>query len=360
MSLPSFDPKPFLPRRWMSNGHVQTIVGNFLPRRVPPGQELPLPTSELVEVSPPLGSSPGTQVLCHCHWQPAAVRADRLTVLLLHGLEGSSSSQYIVGNARKLWHAGANVIRMNMRNCGSTEALTSTLYHSGLSGDVAAVLRLFITREQLEHTAMVGYSMGGNLVLKLAGELGRETLSAADQTIARTLRACVGVSPALDLGPSADALHRPVNRLYERRFLAALTRRFRRKVTLFPRVYDPARADGLRSLRDFDERITAFYAGFGGASDYYYRAAAARVLDTIAVPTLIIHAEDDPFVLITPESRGLIAANPKIELLEPEHGGHCAFLAQPTLQDDGYWAESTLLLFLRAKASGLFDARDAH
>jgi predicted alpha/beta-fold hydrolase len=348
-----FDPAAFTPRRWTSNGHVQTIVGNFLPRRVASGEELPLPASELVEVSPPLGSSPGTQVLCHCHWQPQAVRAGRLTVLLLHGLEGSSASQYIVGNARKLWHAGANVIRMNMRNCGSTEALTSTLYHSGLSGDVSAVLRFFIVRERLQHSAMVGYSMGGNLVLKLAGELGRERLSAGDRVVAETLRAVVGVSPALDLGPSADALHRPVNRLYERRFLSALTRRFRRKVTLFPQVYDPRRVDGLRSLRDFDERITAFYSGFAGASDYYYRAAAARVLDTIAVPTLVIHAQDDPFVLITPESRAAIAGNRNIELLEPEHGGHCAFLAQQTETDDGYWAETTLLRFLRAKAPGL-------
>jgi predicted alpha/beta-fold hydrolase len=341
-----FQPIPFVPRRWLGNGHLQTIVGNFLPRRVRPEMELPAPATELVEVSAPIGDSIGSRVLCHCHWQPEPVRAGRLTVLLLHGLEGSSSSQYIVGNARKLWHAGANVLRMNMRNCGGTEALTSTLYHSGLSSDVAAVLRFFIAREALERTALVGYSMGGNLVLKLAGEVGRAPDAAAFQPIATTLCGVVGVSPALDLGPSADELHKPMNRMYERRFLKALIRRFRRKVAMFPRVYDPARADGLVSLRDFDERITAFYSGFTGASDYYFRASAARVLDTIAAPTLILHAADDPFVRITPESRAAIAANPRITLIEPAHGGHCAFLATPHGDDDGYWAESTLLQFL--------------
>ena len=205
-----------------------------------------------------------------------------------------------------------------------------------------AVLDFFTDRYGLRETALVGYSMGGNLVLKLAGELGPDLPSA--------LRAVVGVSPALDLGPSADALHHGFNRVYERRFLSALTRRFRRKARLFPRVYDAARVDGLRSLRDFDDRITALYAGFQGAEDYYFRASAARVLNRIAVPTLILHASDDPFVRITPESRAAIAGNPAVTLLEPAHGGHCAFLADPVPGrngQDGYWAESTLLAYLK-------------
>jgi predicted alpha/beta-fold hydrolase len=186
--------------------------------------------------------------------------------------------------------------------------------------------------------------MGGNLVLKLAGELGA---AAPPQ-----LHSVIGVSPAVDLGPSADALHRPVNRLYELKFLRALLRRFRRKTVLFPNAYDRNRATGIRSLRDFDDRITALYSGFTGADDYYTRAAAARVLDRIAVPTLILHALDDPFVRITAETRRVIAANPKITLVEPKHGGHCAFLAQPnaTTGYDGYWAEHSLLRFLLSNA----------
>jgi uncharacterized protein len=186
--------------------------------------------------------------------------------------------------------------------------------------------------------------MGGNLVLKLAGELGAD---APPQ-----LHSVIGVSPAVDLGPSADALHEPANRLYEMKFLRALLQRFRRKVRLFPRAYNPNHAVGLKSLRDFDDRITALYSGFASASDYYYRAAAARVLDRISVPTLIVNALDDPFIRLTAETRQKIAQNPHITFLESAHGGHCAFLAQPDTATgyDGYWAEQTLLRFLLANA----------
>ena len=343
-----FQPTPFVPRRGFRNGHVQTILGNFLPRpdRLPPA------SSELVEVAPATETQLASHVLCDCHWQPEHVRAERLTVILLHGLEGSSRSQYVVGSAGKVWLAGCNVVRMNMRNCGGTESLSPTLYHSGLSSDVRAVMAAMVQRFSVRRVALVGYSMGGNLVLKLAGELGAERLADATHADpAPELCAVAAVSPALDLAQSADALHLLQNRIYERRFLKALIQRFRRKVALFPRVYDPARAGGLRSLRDFDERVTAFYAGFAGASDYYFRASAARVLENIAVPTLILHSLDDPFIRLTPESRAKIASNPWITLIEPDHGGHCAFLAtpRPAEGDDGYWAESTVLAFLRAQ-----------
>jgi predicted alpha/beta-fold hydrolase len=319
---------------------MQTIVGNFLPR----SNALPAAVAELVEITPAHGKQIATQILCECHWQPQQVRGQRLTVLILHGLEGSSRSQYVVGNADKLWAAGCNVIRMNMRNCGPKEAeadkLTPTLYHSGLSGDVAAVLRHFIAKEELQSVAMLGYSMGGNLVLKLAGEL--ETMPIPQ------LRCVVGVSPAVDLAASADALHEPQNRVYERKFLRGLVKRFRRKAVLFPRAYDPQMGAHISSLREFDDRITALYCGFQSADDYYYRAAAARVLDRIALPTLILHAADDPFVKLTEATRAAIAANPHIMMLESEHGGHCAFLARPDKRtgDDGYWAEHTAVRFL--------------
>ncbi len=114
----------------------------------------------------------GSRVLCHCHWHPEPGRKSRLTAILVHGLEGSSDSQYILGVSARAWAAGFNVIRMNMRNCGDTDALTPTLYHSGLSGDVGAVISHFAEKFGLERVALVGYSMGGNLVMKLAGEWG--------------------------------------------------------------------------------------------------------------------------------------------------------------------------------------------
>ena len=336
----SAHPEEFRPRRYLRNGHLQTIAGNFLPRP----NHLPQPESVLVEVSPAQGNQISSQVLCHCHWQPPELRAAAPTAIIIHGLEGSSSSQYVIGNANKLWRSGCNAIRMNMRNCGGTEALSPTLYHSALSGDVLAVLRFFVARNRLRSVSLIGYSMGGNLVLKLAGELGGNP--------PRELRSVIGISPAIDLAPSADALHLPRNRVYEAKFLRALLKRFRRKAVLFPRAFDPARADGIRSLREFDDRITALYSGFSGADDYYFRAASARVLDRITIPTLILHALDDPFVRLTPSTRALALANPHITLLEPRHGGHCAFLAPPHSPSgyDGYWAEHTLLRFLLAHA----------
>ncbi|MDQ2924424.1 MAG: alpha/beta fold hydrolase [Acidobacteriota bacterium] len=338
MSAPAYPPSypEFKPRAFLSNGHLQTIFGNVLRRQ----NCLPEPVAQLVEVSPARGRRIASQVLCHCHWQPLPERPERPTVILLHGLEGSSHSQYVVGNANKLWLAGCNVIRMNMRNCGGTERLTPTLYHSGLSADVDRVLHFFRDSRKLQTMSLIGYSMGGNLALKLAGELGPNAPP--------ELRSVVGVSPAVDLQASADALHNWQNRLYERRFMRALLRRFRRKAALFPHAFDPQRAAHIRSLRDFDDRITALYSGFQSADDYYHRAAAARVLDRIAVPTLILHALDDPFVRLLEPTRALIAANPNITFIETANGGHCAFLAQPdpATANDGYWAEHTALRFI--------------
>jgi predicted alpha/beta-fold hydrolase len=339
------DYPPFQPRPWLVNCHLQTIAGNFLPRP----NALPQPVVQYVEVSPAHGSQISSQVLCECHWHPLPERPTRPTVILLHGLEGSSHSQYVIGNANKLWRAGCNVIRMNMRNCGPSEygdmlRLSPTLYHSGLSGDVDHVLRFFLEAENLQSVALIGYSMGGNLVLKLAGELGA---AAPPQ-----LHAVVGVSPAVDLAACADALHEPQNRLYEQKFVRALLKRFRRKASFFPRAFDPQRADQVSSLRTFDDRITALYCGFRSADDYYTCAAAAPVLSHIAIPTLILHAGDDPFIRLTANTRSTIASNPHITLLETAHGGHCAFLAAPdrTSANDGYWAEHTALRFVLSHA----------
>lgn len=330
----------FRPRRFMRNGHLQTIFGNYLPRT----SNLPPAEAQLVEVSPATEHQISSQVLCHCHWQPEDVRASRPTVIIVHGLEGSSDSQYVVGNSNKFWQAGANIVRMNMRNCCGTEALTPTLYHSGLSGDVLAVMRFFVDRHHLQSVALIGYSMGGNLVLKLAGELGA--------TPPPELSSVVGVSPVIDLAPSSDALHLPQNRIYEMKFVRAMTRRFRRKAALFPRAYDPNRASGISSLRDFDEQIISLYSGFSGAEDYYYRVAAARIIDQITVPTLILNSLDDPFIRIAPDTRDKIVANPNITFLETARGGHCAFLEQPDPATgyDGYWAEHKLVRFILANA----------
>jgi uncharacterized protein len=313
----------FIPRAYLRNRHAMTMAGNFLRR----DSNLPEAEECLYRVDA------DAQVLCHCHWQSDAERHP--TVIIVHGLEGSSISRYVIGNANKAWAAGMNVVRMNMRTCGGTESLTPTLYHSGLSNDVGVVLRSVIEQRRVQRVGLIGYSMGGNLVLKLAGELG----SAAPEE----LKAVAAVSPAADLAASADAMHVGGNRMYEWKFLISLMRSYERKRKLFPDRYKKVERYPA-SIREFDDVITARYSGFDSAQDYYTRAAASRVIDKIAVPTLIINAADDPFIRLLPETRAKILANTHITLLETAHGGHCAFLAQPN-GDDGRWAERQIIHF---------------
>jgi hypothetical protein len=325
----------FIPRRWLRNGHLQTLAGNFLPRRL----TLPDPEPLLVEVEGPVSGYGPSQVLCHCHWQPPAVRRQRLTVVLVHGLEGSSSSKYIVGNTARALAAGLNVVRMNMRTCGGTDHLSPTIYHSGRSGDVGRVVEAILRQQQLEAIALVGYSMGGNLVLRYAGETGSAALP--------QLKAVVGVSPLMDLAASSAAMHRPQNRLYERHFLKNMLARIRRRMTLFPRIYGDAAIDRIRSMRDFDQHIVARYGGFRDADDYYYSVASSHYAGTLRIPALILHSLDDPFIRMLPRTRAALLANPHVTFIETRHGGHCAFLAAATEPGgDAYWAEQTLLGFL--------------
>jgi len=266
-----------------------------------------------------------------------------MTVVIVHGLEGSSDSQYVIGTGSKAWLAGMNVVRVNMRNCGGTEHLGPTLYNSSMSADVGAIARTLIADDGLQKLAFVGYSMGGNLVLKLLGEWG----AGAPWEV----KAGVGVSPAVDLAPSADALHNPTNRIYEWKFLRGLRRRIRRKAALYPERYDVRHLRGMRSLRDFDDQITARYSGFRDADDYYTRAAAARVVEHITVPTLILHSLDDPFIRVLPQTRDKLLANPNITYVETAYGGHCAFLADANGYD-GRWAERQAICFLQRLNGG--------
>jgi predicted alpha/beta-fold hydrolase len=319
--------EPFVPHPWFRNAHAQTLAGNFQRRRnlLPPAEDRLFNVEE------------GAQILCHCHWQND--RANHLTLVIVHGLEGSSESRYVIGTGSKAWQRDWNVVRMNMRNCGGTETLTPTLYHSGMSNDVGAVVRTLIEQDHLQQIAVAGFSMGGNLVLKMTGEWGT--------TAPKEVKAAIGISPAIDLAVSADALHDRANRIYERKFMQGLRSRIKRKAQLFPDRYDLQYLRGVRTIREFDDQITARYSGFTGADDYYTRAASANVIDKIAIPTLVIHAADDPFIKLTPASRAKLENNPHIMFIETPHGGHCAFMAQPNGDgDDGRWAEKRLIEFI--------------
>ena len=331
---------PFQPRPFLRNGHLQTLAGNFLPRNI----SLPQPESLLVEVEGPVAEYGPSYVLCHCHWQPPEVRAQRLTVLLVHGLEGSSSSQYMLGNTARALAAGFNVVRMNMRSCGGTDEICPTIYHSGRSGDVAAVVAKITQQHALQSIALIGYSMGGNLVLKYVGESASVLLP--------QLKAVIGVSPLMDLAVSSAALHEPQNRMYEWHFLRNMIARVRRRARLFPAIYGDAELSKIHSLRLFDEYIVARYGGFANADDYYYAVASSQFADRIRVPTLILHSSDDPFIRLLPSTRDTLIANPNVTYIETQHGGHCAFLESPADGYDGRWAEKTLFAFLQELSNG--------
>jgi predicted alpha/beta-fold hydrolase len=307
---------------------VQTLAAFFLSRRI----DLPAAEQRLIEVEP------GVPVLCHCHWQK-----DRraLTLIVVHGLEGSSESQYMLGIARNGLAAGMNVVRMNQRNCGGMDHSAPTLYNSSRSADVAAVARNLVERDGIPGFVLIGFSMGGNLVLKLAGEWGSDGPT--------EFRGVAAVCSAVNLAASADALHEPANRIYEYYFLLQLFRRFRRKVRLFPGSFDVSRLRGIKTLRDFDERVTAYYCGFTGADDYYARAAAANVISHIARPALVIQAANDPFIRLLPETRQTFLSNRNITYIETEDGGHCAFFGERDgdLAYDGRWAEREVVEFAK-------------
>jgi hypothetical protein len=318
----------FVPRRFLRGGNAQTIAGNFIQR----ANGLPEPEERLCEIEP------GVRILCDCHWQPE--RQDRLTLILVHGLEGSSKSRYVIGTGSRAWRQGCNVVRMNIRGCGGTEHLSSTLYHSGLSQDVEKLVAELTASEGLRRVALVGFSMGGNQVLRALGRWGTQ---APPEVVAAAV-----VSPACDLAMSSDRIHEPANRMYEWWFMRSLRRSFRRKAELWPGRFDPALLKGVRSVRDFDEHITARYMGFAGSADYYDKASASHVLERIAVPTLVIHSDDDPFIVMSAESQRKFEENPNVTFLHTKHGGHCAFIGEPAKDgsDDGHWAERKIVEFM--------------
>jgi predicted alpha/beta-fold hydrolase len=320
-------------KRGLSNGHLMTIYAWGRPRRFP---RLPTPVERLFDVAP------DTRVLAHCHWQREPARHPALVAL--HGLEGSSSAHYMRGLADKAFAAGFNVLLLNQRNCGGTERLAAGLYHSGLTADADHVIREVAAVDGVQHFIVAGYSLGGNLALKLAGDYGAE--------LPPQLRAICAVSPVMELEACVRALERRQNFFYHWNFVRGLKGRMRRKAACFPEQFPIDRLDAIRSVREFDEIYTAPHFGFRDASDYYHRASAMRVIDRIAIPTLVITAEDDPFVPSAPFLDRRVQENPHLHVIVTPDGGHCGFVTDSDPgagDDDGYWAEHQILAFAAAQ-----------
>jgi uncharacterized protein len=324
--------KEFVPHKRLRNPHLMTIAAAFWRRKFP---RLPESDSRFFQLEW------GTQARGECHWQEH--RQMHPSLVLLHGLEGSSESAYMFGTAEKAFVLGFNVIRLNQRNCGGTEKLTPTLYHSGLSGDIGAVLLELIRNDGLPEIFAAGFSMGGNLVLKMAGEF-RDSAPAE-------LRAIAAIAPALDLAACADALAQPRNFFYNRHFVKSLKKHMRYKSSLYPDLFplELSAFRRIRTVRDFDDVVTARFCGFQDAADYYKRSSASNLLSAIRRPTLILTAQDDPFVPFRPFQNSAIQENPHITLIAPPHGGHCAFISDDS-GGDRFWAETRIVEFCLSKS----------
>jgi predicted alpha/beta-fold hydrolase len=321
--------KEFEPHRWLRSGHAQTVAAAFVPRTfaLPSGEE------RLFRVDP------WTQLKGVCHWQ-GGKRKDLPVIVIVHGLEGSCDSNYALGIADKAWARGFHSVRMNQRNCGGTERLTPTLYNSGLSSDYLVVLTALM-EEGFENIFFAGYSMGGNLVTKMAGELGEEA--------PKELRGVAVVCPALDLSRCADALEERQNYLYQRHFVRGLMRRYQTKCRLFPDRYAPNGFGPIRTVREFDDAITAPCFGYKDAEEYYEAAGAKSVIARVAVPLLVMTAQDDPFVPYVSFLAARVEENPRVTFSAPEHGGHCAFVSK-FAGKERFWAEERIVEFVDGKA----------
>lgn len=329
----------FEPHPCLREAHAMTLAG-LLPRALFGARAKPaLPAGELVLVR----VDEQTRLRVWLHRQPQPRRAP--VAVLVHGLSGSADSRYMLGLGAKLFARGFSIARMNVRNCGGSEELTPTLYCTAQSGDVRACAEH--VRELCEATCvhLCGWSMGGNMVLKLAGEFGGAPPA--------WLASVAAVSPALDLKAAQVALDEVgPNELYRRYFLRDMLALLRRKEARFPDHYDSRGLERIDSFLAWDEAVTAPHFGFADAKDFYARAASRPLIAGISLPVCVVHAQDDPFVPFTPWRDPALRPRGRFELHAPMFGGHCGFIAAGRAGDsDRFWAEQRLCdFFVREQA----------
>ncbi len=273
-----------------------------------------------------------TGLLTKSHWQP--IPHDTPTVLLIHGLEGCTESHYMIGLAQKILAKGWNCIRINQRNCGGSEHLTPTLYHNGLSQDYQNIIQEITEKDRCQNIWLIGYSMGGNLTLKMAGEIGSSLPS---------LRGVAAVSPNIRPAACVEALLRPSNWIYHQHFLRSLKTKLQHKAQLYPGKWDLSQLPHIKNMWEFDNVYTAPDGGYQDAQDYYAKSAAEKTLSNIVLPTLIISAQDDPFIPACIFDTPSLNENSRIQLLLTQHGGHCGFLQRRQPQEDPFWAENRIV-----------------
>lgn len=312
-TLPPFRPAPLL-----RNPHVQTILAAYYPVRGFP----------YTAVQHPLELADGDRVVLHDDRPPDWQPGERVA-LLLHGLGGCHGSPYMIRIAGKLAQRGVRVFRMDLRGCGAALWLARRPGHAGRSDDVRAALHYLAGVCPGSPVSLVGFSMSGNIVLKLMGEIGDAPPGGLDN--------CLAVSPPVDLRRCCMNIRSGLNRMYDRNFLRMLEERVRQLRRRMPREFAPRGPMPMRSLYDFDDQFTAPLSGFGNADEYYARSSALRLLADIRLPTRILSAADDPLIpaIMLREAH----RSPMVDLHLTDHGGHLGFFAATGADPDRHWLD---------------------
>lgn len=268
---------------------------------------------------------------------PAGGPTDRVAVVL-HGMEGHSGRPYVLGMARALNRRGWDVTAYNFRGCSGEPNRRLRSYHSGETDDLQTVLGRVVDRGRYGTAALVGFSLGGNMVLKYLGEARRER--------PRALKSAAAVSAPCDLAGCARRMAAPENRVYLRRFLREFQSKIRAKMKRFPGEIDDRGFAEIRDFETFDDRYTAPLHGFRDAGDYYARASSGRYLAGIGLPVLLLSARDDPFLSASCYPESAAREHPFLHLEMPRWGGHVGFIRRNG--DGEYWHERRIAAFLEA------------
>jgi uncharacterized protein len=315
------------------NSHLATLATVFLrPRldtvRFPVRRELFSP-------------EPGVRVLIQIQAPDGPPLAD---AVLVHGLEGSGEGSYMRSMAQLLLESGYAVHRFNLRTCGGTEAYCQTMYHAGLTSDLRAYIER-LRSDEGRPIFLAGYSLGGNIVLKTAGEMSVRG--------AAVLAGVCAVSTPIDLETCAREIAKPRNWLYQWSFVRRMKSRLRRRLRLTPGLFRLDGLSGIRTVLELDDRFTAPLGGFANGHDYYQTQSAQGFLPAIRVPTLIVQAEDDPLIPFEAVDCPELRSNSCIQLLRTAHGGHMGFIAR---RKPHFWIDRVLLEWMEGQRLGT--ARD--
>ena len=325
-----FRPRPFRPAPWASGPHAQTLLARLLRSTREPAmlrERWELPDGDFLDLD--FGPDPG----------PRAP-----VVLLLHGLEGGSNRSYVLSACRRLLAHGMRPVAMNFRGCSGEMNRLPRMYHSGETADPAWVLERLRRLSPRRRLGALGFSLGGNVLLKLLGERGDGGVG--------LVGAAVAVSVPMDLAAGCDLLERTaMGRAYTRFFLRSLKRKVRAKAALMAGLADVTATLASRTLREFDQAATSRIHGFADAADYYRRCSSAAFVSGIRVPTLVVHATDDPFLPSAALPTAELRANPAVTLALQERGGHVGFM-EGAPWAPRYWADEEAARFLAERLSG--------